>query len=191
GDKMGDCINVSDCLTGRVLGVSFAPNGTPINNRNGGPMSIIVDGMVLPPASLNDLNKSDIYSIEVLRSGIARSVYGNSIAGGGALVITTRREADPNYVTSQIPAGLITYPFQGYHKARIFYSPKYDHPKTDSDPLDARRTIYWAPNIMTGKDGKASFEYYNADTKGTYRVVVEGIDDQGRIGRQVYRYKVE
>ncbi|MBS1501283.1 MAG: hypothetical protein JST32_04430 [Bacteroidetes bacterium] len=191
GDKMGDCINVSDCLNGRVMGVSFGPDGTPSNNRNGAPMSIIVDGIVLPPGSLNDLNKSDIYSIEVLRSGIARSIYGNSIAGGGALVITTRREADPNYVTSEIPAGLITYPFQGYHKARIFYSPKYDHPKTDSDPFDARRTIYWAPNIMTGKDGKASFEYYNADTKGTYRVVIEGIDDQGRIGREVYRYKVE
>ncbi|MBS1527714.1 MAG: hypothetical protein JST19_18860 [Bacteroidetes bacterium] len=191
GDKMGDCINVSDCLNGRVMGVKFSLNGTPINNRNGAPMSIIVDGLILPPGSLNDLNKDDIYSIEVLRSGIARSIYGSSIAGGGALVVTTRREADPKYVTSQTPAGLITYPFQGYHKARVFYSPRYDRPKAENDPPDTRTTIYWSPNIITDKNGKASFEYYNADTKGTYRVVVEGIDDQGRIGSQVYRYKVE
>ena len=57
--------------------------------------------------------------------------------------------------------------------------------------IDARSTIYWDPDIITDKDGKASFEFYNADTKGTYRVVIEGIDDNGNIGRQVYRYKVE
>ena len=59
------------------------------------------------------------------------------------------------------------------------------------DPFDARGTIYWSPNIITDKNGKASLEYYNADTKGTYRVVVEGIDDEGRIGRTVYRYTVK
>ncbi|MCO5945870.1 hypothetical protein [Mucilaginibacter flavidus] len=56
---------------------------------------------------------------------------------------------------------------------------------------DLRSTIYWNPNIITDKDGKASFEYFNADGKGTYRVVVEGIDADGNLGRQVLRYKVE
>jgi hypothetical protein len=196
GDKLGDCINVSDCLNGRVLGVKFAFDGTPSSTRNGSltsgsTMSVIIDGIILPGSSLNDLNKNDIYSIEVLRSGAAKAIYGTSIQPGGALVITTRRASDPKYVTSQTPAGLITYPFQGYHKARVFYSPKYDHPKTENDLPDTRTTIYWSPNIITDKDGKASFEYYNADTKGTYRVVVEGIDENGRLGRAVYRYKVE
>ncbi|MBS1528497.1 MAG: hypothetical protein JST19_22815, partial [Bacteroidetes bacterium] len=72
-----------------------------------------------------------------------------------------------------------------------FYSPKYDHSGSESPAADNRVTIYWKPNIVTDKNGQASFEYYNADTKGTYRVVVEGVDDQGRIGRQVFRYKVE
>jgi hypothetical protein len=35
------------------------------------------------------------------------------------------------------------------------------------------------------------FEYFNNDTKGSYRVVVEGIDDNGNLGRQIFRYKVE
>ena len=51
--------------------------------------------------------------------------------------------------------------------------------------------IYWNPNIITNKDGKAAFEFFNADTKGTYRVVIEGIDSDGNLGRQVFRYKVE
>lgn len=51
--------------------------------------------------------------------------------------------------------------------------------------------LYWNPNIVSGKDGKASFEYCNGDTKGTNHVVVEGIDDSGSLGRRVFRYNVE
>jgi uncharacterized protein YfaS (alpha-2-macroglobulin family) len=55
---------------------------------------------------------------------------------------------------------------------------------------DFRSTIYWNPNVTTDKDGNAAFEFYNADGKGSYRVIVEGIDSNGNIGRQVYRYLV-
>ena len=85
----------------------------------------------------------------------------------------------------------MTFPFAGYYKAKAFYVPKYDHPKTNDQSSDLRTTVYWNPNVVTDKDGKASFEFYNNDTKGTYRVVVEGIDDDGKLGRTVYRYKVE
>jgi len=34
-------------------------------------------------------------------------------------------------------------------------------------------------------------EFYNADGQGSYRIVIEGMDEKGNIGRQVYRYKVE
>jgi uncharacterized protein YfaS (alpha-2-macroglobulin family) len=52
-------------------------------------------------------------------------------------------------------------------------------------------TIYWKPNVSTNNDGKASLDYYNADTKGIYRVIVEGIDENGNLGRATYLYKVE
>lgn len=196
GDKLGDCINLADCLRGRVLGVRFGADGTPSSTRNPSirgiaTMSVIIDGIILPGQSLNDISRDDVYSIEVLRSGAAKALYGTGIEPGGALVITTRRTGDRKYVTSTTPSGLITYPFKGFHQARVFYSPKYNHPKTPAERFDSRSTIYWNPNIITDTNGKASFEYYNADTKGTYRVVVEGIDDDGRIGRQVYRYTVE
>ncbi|MBV8388611.1 MAG: hypothetical protein JO080_02300 [Mucilaginibacter sp.] len=191
GDKVSGCVTLSDCLQGKVFGVSFRYDGTPINMRGGGPMSVILNGLVLDGSNLNSLNANDIYSIEVLRSAETRSIYGSSIQKGGALIITTKSAADPNYVTSVTPAGLITYPFQGYYKAKSFYTPKYNHPKTDSEPFDLRTTIYWNPNIITDKEGKASFDYYNGDTKGTYKVVVEGIDDNGALGRAVFRYKVE
>jgi len=45
--------------------------------------------------------------------------------------------------------------------------------------------------VITDKDGKASFNYFNVDGKGTYRIIVEGIDEDGNLGRQVYRYEVK
>jgi hypothetical protein len=195
GDKIEGCITLSDCLNGKVFGVTFR-NGTPYNIRAQGrlsgntPMVVIIDGIILDGSHLNDMNASDIYSIEVLRSGAYIAIYGSD-APTGALIITTKRGADKNYVTSETPSGLITYPFKGFYKARTFYSPKYNNPKTDEQTPDLRNTIYWNPNIITGNDGKASFEYFNNDTKGIYRIVVEGIDDNGNLGRQVYKYRVE
>ncbi len=196
GDKLGSCVDLSDCLIGKVFGVVFSATGVPKNIRNdlhGSPyMSIIVNGIVQTGDHLNDINVSDIYSIEVLRSATARAVYGTSIDGGGALVITLKDGSERTANSNATPSlGITTFPFIGYSKTRAFYSPKYNAPKNDAQQPDLRTTIYWNPNILTNKDGKATFEYFNADTKGAYRVVVEGIDDNGNLGRQVYRYKVE
>lgn len=196
----GECIDLADCLEGKVPGVKFK-DGQAFNIRitNGKlltsakkPMRIIVDGVMLDPnASLSDVNASDIYSIEVLRSVSYLAIYGSD-AGYGAIIITMKRGNEGTaYFTQAQPNGIMTFPFAGFYKAKAFYTPKYDHPKTAGQSSDLRSTIYWNPNILTDKDGKASIEFYNNDAKGTYRVVVEGIDDDGRLGRTVYRYTVQ
>jgi hypothetical protein len=87
--------------------------------------------------------------------------------------------------------GVLPISPKGFYIAREFYSPKYDQANLTNNRPDLRSTICWKPELVTDKDGNASFEYYNADGTGSYRIVVEGIDDKGNIGRQVYRYKVE
>ena len=84
----------------------------------------------------------------------------------------------------------VLYP-KGYYKARTFYSPQYDKAGVNKQLADLRTTIFWKPDVVTGADGKTTFEYFNAGNKGNYRVVVEGIDSEGNVGRYVYRYKVE
>jgi hypothetical protein len=80
---------------------------------------------------------------------------------------------------------------KGYYMARSFYSPKYDVTKTGSFGGDLRSTIYWNPKVITDKTtGEASFNFFNADTAGPYRAIIEGIDSEGNIGRAVYRYTV-
>lgn len=188
--KMG-CPDITVCLQGRLLGVTFR-NGVAYSTRSPGtPMQIIVDGAYVGDDFLSSINPYDIGSIEVLRSIEYTSIYGTR-GSGGVLVINTKRGnemGDDSY--QRYTPGLIRYSPKGFYKARTFYSPQYDDPKTNITLADLRSTIYWEPNVITDKDGKATIEFFNAGSKGTYRVVVEGIDNDGHIGRYVYRYKVQ
>ena len=79
---------------------------------------------------------------------------------------------------------------KGFYRARIFYAPGYENPAA-ARALDLRSTVYWNPAVFTDEKGIATFDFYNADGKGTYRAIVEGIDNDGNIGRFVLHYKVQ
>jgi hypothetical protein len=179
-------------LNGRLHGIGFravdrANGGVPYLRVIGtGPMLVIVDGArMMPGFGLNEINISDVETIEVLKFA---SIYGID-GGNGVLVITTKRGAGTD-AADIASIGVLPIKVTGYSIAREFYSPKYESTTTNSRP-DLRSTIYWNPELATDKDGNASFNYYNADGHGSYRIVIEGIDENGNIGRQVYRYKVE
>jgi len=180
-------------LNGRLRGVSF-PYGVPVLTLNmfSGigvnavqPMLVIIDGT--EGGDINTLNASDVETVEVLRFASA-SIYGMG-GGGGVLIITTKQGGGSN--SKDIASiGILPIAPKGFYKATEFYSPKYDY-ATAGKQRDLRSTIYWKPEIVTDKNGNASFEYYNADGTDTYRVVIEGTDGKGNLGRQVFRYNVE
>jgi len=45
--------------------------------------------------------------------------------------------------------------------------------------------------IITDQNGKATIKFFNADGTGNYKVIAEGLDRQGNLGRQLYRYIVK
>jgi hypothetical protein len=148
-----------------------------LSRPNAGPMLVIVDGVEMPGFDLNSLNTGSIDKIEIMKD----------YQVNGALVITTTKGIPLRDIASK---GILPITVRGFYKAREFYSPKYEG-ATDNRLADLRTTIYWNPEIVTDKEGNAHFEFYNADAKGSYRVVMEGIDEKGNLGRQVYHYKVE
>ena len=180
---------IQDALNGRLVGVSVF-NGhfsTPL-----GSMTINLDGNNIPDSDIGSINPYDIESVEVLRTVASYSIYGSLAGAGGIIIITSKSAGDYNNNDLSRPApGTVSYSPIGYYKARKFYSPQYSDSKTNKAIADLRSTIYWQPNLVTGENGNASFEFYNGGTKGIYRVVIEGMDINGNIGRQVYRYSVE
>ena len=180
---------LSISLNGRLRGVVFLgpfPHSTPfLNGGLTGPMLVIIDGSA--GGDLNSLNAGDVETIEVLRFAGA-SIYGMQ-SGDGVLVITTKRSAGTDW-KDIASVGILPIAPLGFYKAREFYSPKYENNDLTHQP-DLRSTIYWNPELVTDKDGNASFNYYNADGTGTYRIVIEGMDEKGNLGRKVFRYKVD
>ncbi|HTH82008.1 MAG TPA: hypothetical protein VL490_03685 [Mucilaginibacter sp.] len=154
---------------------------------------IVVDGIGGEPMP----NGNDIAAIEILDNG-AGALYGMKAINGVMIVTTKRGDVDwfglemeyrfPGYTKAR---GLTNYTFNGENLQREFYSPDYDNPATDKQFADLRSTIYWKPNIITDNNGKASVDFFNADGRGTYRLIAEGLDGNGNLGRQVYRYAVK
>ena len=197
GDEIRNAPTVPDGLNGLLRGVDFT-QGVPslktgtIANFSGNvtePMLLVIDGNKVSPNSLTSLNPNAIETVEVLK-GPNTSIYG--VEGGpGVLVVTTRLGGnDPESTEKTSALGTLKFTPKGFYKAREFYSPKYENIKANNR-LDLRSTIFWKPELITDKDGNVSFDFNNADGHGTYRLVIEGIDNAGNIGRQVYRYKVD
>jgi hypothetical protein len=183
--------DVLEFLTIRLTNVTFPMQDTqecgmmPVPMSRGERLTIILNGNklnVCQNLALYEADPSDIVKVDVVRTNQALI----NMVGGPALVITTKFG---NYRTSN-DFSLKHYSPQGFDVAKEFYSPKYNNDDNDPKLADLRTTIYWNPRLIS-QNGKGKFEFFNADSKGSYRVVVEGMNAAGVLGRQVYRYKVE
>lgn len=189
GKDLENVILLSSFLNGRIPGITFE-NGKAYSRRApgmaGSPMSIYIDGVHIEEMNLDDINADEIETIEVLKSIGTTAVYGGN-GRSGVLVITTKRgDGSFNYLK---PAGIMTYYPRGYSLIRQFYSPRHDV-KPDPKP-DLRTTVYWNPSILSDEQGRFKIDYFNTDESGTYRIVIEGIDAEGHLARQVFTYDVK
>jgi len=172
---------------GKLFGVywKILHNGSAIPYENSDrrvPMRIIVDGQA---GDMDDVPFSQVETVEVLRNA-GGTIYGTV---SGVIIITLKSGASKAKDIASI--GVLPIEPMGFYIARIFYSPKYENADSLNKRTDFRSTIYWNPEIQTDAAGNGTFGYYNADGVGNYKVIIEGIDKDGNIGRQVYEYKVE
>lgn len=188
-DELQNAPTLEFALQGKVAGLIFR-DGQAYFTRNGGdnPVQIILDGMYVEPDFLNSIAPQDVESIEILKSISYTAIYG-SRGSGGVIVINTKKGGGGGFSNSYSP-GIIAYSPLGLFRSKEFYAPDYSKPETNNNMADLRTTVYWNPVVITDSLGVAKVKYFNADGAGSYRVVVEGMDLEGHIGRQVMRYQV-
>jgi hypothetical protein len=69
----------------------------------------------------------------------------------------------------------------GYSIAREFFSPNYDlSPEARSLP-DKRVTLYWNPHVKFDVTGKTTIRFFNNDVAKKIRIIIQGLDSQGRM----------
>ena len=198
GDVVKTAPLLSNGLSGLAHGINFVQGvpyseGSQVVTGSGGgtlPMLVIVDGAQLRLGSGVDVvNPQTVETVEVLKRENA-AIYGEN-ANNGVIVITTKQGGTTTGTQSnEMSPGVFAIEPKGFYKAREFYSPVYDAQTVNKLP-DLRTTIFWKPDVITDASGNASFNYFNADGTGSYRVVIEGIDVNGNLGRQVFHYRVE
>lgn len=191
-DLLAGCMTLDMCLQGRLLGVVFR-NGIPYSTRSfNQPMQIILDGLFLEASALSMIHPFDVETIEVLRRPNTTAIYGTR-GGGGVLVITTKRGDSGGYNRDLYAPGIVTHSPQGYYEIREFPAPDYGQlaDSLSAGTEDLRTTIHWEPNIVTDKDGDANFTFYTAGDSGTYQIVVEGLDVNGRLARATHFITVD
>ncbi len=88
-------------------------------------------------------------------------------------------------------ANMYIYKPLPYGDNKIFYSPKYTSANKANKTPDVRSTLYWAPNIVTNKNGEANTYFFASDRKGTYTAWLEGTDTEGNFGFQSIKITVK
>lgn len=201
GDRFKGCPVFVNCLQSLAIGLTYMDNmfyvSRDYNQGSRLPIAVFIDGLKTDNTSLSTINAAEVESVEIF--------YKDGLSGinqmdqtDGVLIINRKKAPKGTSVKLSDLQNLIPPPYilefspRGYTATKEFYSPKYQVGKPNNVGMDLRSTIYWNPKIFTDKTtGAATLQYYNADGTGSYRVVVEGIDQQGHIGRFVYRYKVQ
>lgn len=197
-ERLKDCRDLVTCLKTMGAGITFFENQFYITrDYNAGgrtPVGIFIAGNPVDLYAINSVNVNEIESIEIFLKdelGTVNRTYGTSgvISVNMKKIVKTKMSMED--IKKLMPKNnVITLSPKGYSKQREFYSPKYTAAFIAKN--DLRTTVYWNPKVITDPlTGVSSFEFFNADGKGNYKAIVEGIDKNGNIGRTVYRYIVK
>lgn len=197
GEQFAGCNILTNCLS--IAGLTYIDYqlylSKTYNQGNKTPIEVYANGMPVDVNYLLSIDPKGIESIEVFNSdGLAGINQRNGTLG---VVVVNMKEVKKTKISKEQlkelfpPNNVLTLKPKGYSEERHFYVPKYAGPKTSLQVTDYRTTIYWNPTVLTDKDGKGSFEFYNSDDKGPYKVILEGIDAAGNVARSVYEYKLQ
>ncbi len=149
----------------------------------------VLDGVPMDLQAIMGISVQDVDRVDVLK-GASAAIYG-SRAGGGVISILTKRGGPTYDYTKDVVPGTLVAKIPGYTPVREFYTPRYDVKKPEHNRPDHRTTLFWAPMIQTGTDGKATVSFFTSDAKTVMRLRAEGAAPGGMPGVGEGRVRVE
>lgn len=168
-------------LQGRVPGlmINNAMSSNPSLTWRGGSPDLFLNEMRSDPQNLSSISMSDIAYIKVFRPPFMGAIGGG---GSGAIAVYTKRGGESR---NDDFVGLNKVTVTGYSPVKEFYSPNFaekNNPLHDFD--DLRTTLYWEPYIFLDKERKkTAISFYNNDISKKLRIVIEGVNENGKLTR--------
>ena len=173
----GQSTSVYHYLQSRVAGLRIQLPG--INSVSlswqGAPTIVFLDEFeITDPTTIFNISMNDVAYIKVFRPPF----WGGFLGGaGGAIAVYTKKGSD----LTKGMKGLENISIAGYTVTKEFYSPDYSL-SNDQSLLDTRRTLLWKSNIITdAQTKKINIVFYNNDVTHNFRVVLEGMNNDGKL----------
>lgn len=166
--------SVMDVLRSRVRGLRVIGDEIVLRGRSSFRMSnepvFLVDEVIV---NRTTFLSTSIYEVERMAviSGPSSAILG-SRGANGALLIYTLRGDDHRHDAYQ-------YMLKGFHVPSETFDAKIhtDH----YTQYNISRTLYWEPRLTTDENGDVNIGFPAGDPQRSMRVVVQGIDGNGRI----------
>ena len=181
--------NIFFLLQGRVAGLQITGNYPDITFMMRGvtrtPL-FLLDGMQIDLDMVSTLPLADIDKIEVLK-GASTAIFGLN-GGGGVISIFTKRGGGQ---TSKTVFHSLNQKVSGFYQARVFYKPIVVNAQTEGSKPSLNSTLFWAPNVVVNKSGKAEISFYNGDYPATIRATFQGMALTGAPVTAETTYKVK
>jgi hypothetical protein len=171
-----------------AAGRARQPVVTESTNEEANVPLLLLDGVPVSVSMLTTVPLVDFEAIEVLRPGSA-AIFGER-GGAGAIAFLTKR-GNPNYVAGVEPAPTVLPPLYApprLQRVREFYSPAAGSAAPEETRSSA--TLYWNAGVRTGANGTATVTFVSADKAGRFRIVTEGLTQQGEPVRTTGQFQV-
>lgn len=180
GNSVSGYYDIFTYLQGKVPGLRITGSGATANiSWRQSPTSLFLNEMPGDVSMLSSINVNDIAYVKVIRPPFMGSFGGGA---GGAIAVYTKKGNDVAVTPGK---GLNKSFVTGYSSLKEFYSPNYKDLSASADvAADYRSTLYWNPAILTDATRKkVKVEFYNNDVTKAYRVVLEGVNEVGKMVR--------
>ncbi len=136
------------------------------------PITILLDGIYVDYSTLAQYKTDEIQSMSYIRTPLPNLDFNQFSSSGGALIVKTRSGIG-------FRRGFESKFLEGVQAQTIFYSPKYGvNIDPNSEKSDQRITLHWDPKIDIN-EGKNITPFWTNDVPSTYRIVVQGLTDDG------------
>lgn len=185
-DPRSNTLSLFTYLQGRVAGLQINTTNSTMSGQpsvlwRGQTPQFFLDESPVDVSLLNNMNMSEVAYVKVFRPPFIGGIGG---APGGAIVVYTKRGGDISSPSSSkgrenpMPYKMII----GYTATKDFYMPNYNSLSTRTDGDDLRSTLLWKPDLLfDGKITTIRIPFYNNDITTSYRIILEGMDTDGRI----------
>ena len=175
-------IDIFSYLRGRVPGLEITMNDQGVASSGmynvllrGESPFIYLNEMTVDLEAISHIPMSDIAYVKIFNTPFIAASGGGF---GGAIAVYTKKGDEKKEAFSTVDEKKL---LTGYTRYLEFYSPNYSDSVKSFLP-DARTTLYWNPYVLTNsKSHKVQLEFYNNDISKRLRVVLEGINAEGKL----------